>query len=104
MFDIIAGHDSVYQGTYVDETELSELPEHMQVLTPTAEDEATYAETDMSDAELLALAAEDAADAHTNGELGGPALDEVSLRRAARRAHRADQRQALRTTAIGGVA
>ncbi len=56
-----------------------------------------YVETELSDAELLGLAAEDAVEAHAGRELGGPDLDEVALHRVRRRALRAETAGALRT-------
>ena len=57
----------------------------------------------LSDLDLLASALEDALDAHGRGVLIGPALDEIALTRAARRARRRDAARALRTVA-GGAA
>lgn len=57
-------------------------------------------ESELSDLELLSQALEEAMDAHTNGELGGPGLDEVDLKRAARRARRADANRLLNTQVL----
>lgn len=58
---------------------------------------------DLSDLALLSSALQDAMDAHAQGVLIGPGVDEVALRRAARRARRRDAVRMLRTIA-GGVA
>ncbi|MCA1194179.1 hypothetical protein [Saccharopolyspora sp. 6V] len=64
------------------------------------------AESELSDLELLAHAAQAAEDAQCRGVLGGPGMDEVQLRRAERRARRQDARrvQAVRVSASGVVA
>lgn len=61
-------------------------------------------DTNLSDLELLASAAQDAMDAHQQGVIVGPAVDEVALRRAARRAIARDTAQLLRTAVAGGAA
>ena len=58
---------------------------------------------DLSDQDLLASALCEAMDARRDGELGGPGVDEVALRRAEQRARRADARRA-RAAALGGAA
>jgi hypothetical protein len=58
---------------------------------------------DLSELQLLAAALQDAMDAHRRGVIVGPAVDEVTLARAARRARRRDTARALRTT-VGGAA
>ena len=57
----------------------------------------------MTDLELLSAALQDAMDAHRRGLIIGPAMDEVALTRAARRARRQDTARTLRTIA-GGAA
>jgi hypothetical protein len=59
---------------------------------------------DLSDLELLASATREALDAHAAGVLVGPALDEVALERAARRARRQDVARLLRTVVAGDAA
>lgn len=54
-------------------------------------------ESELSNKQLLAQALQEAMDAYANGELGGPGLDEVQLKRAARRARRADANHLLNT-------
>ncbi|MCA1228644.1 hypothetical protein [Saccharopolyspora sp. 6M] len=63
-------------------------------------------ESELSDLELLAQAAQEAEDAQRRGVLGGPGMDEVQLRRAERRARRQDARrvQSTRVSAAGVVA
>jgi hypothetical protein len=58
---------------------------------------------DLSDLELLASALQEAMDAHRQGVIVGPLVDEVTLARAARRARRQDTARALRTV-VGGAA
>jgi hypothetical protein len=58
---------------------------------------------DLSELQLLAAALQDAMDAHRQGVIVGPAVDEVALARAARRARRRDTSRTLRTT-VGGAA
>jgi hypothetical protein len=58
----------------------------------------------LSDLELLASAVQDAMDAHAAGVLLGPALDEVALGRAARRARLSDAARLLRTSVVAGDA
>lgn len=55
------------------------------------------------DLELLASAHQEAVEAHRAGLIVGPAVDEVALRRAARRAWRADAARRL-TSDRDGVA
>lgn len=80
---------------------------HVRVIADAEVDAAfeSYGEADLADAELLALAAEDAADALQRGELGcgNSTLDEVELRRAMRRAHRQAVASAQRM-ALGVIA
>lgn len=57
-----------------------------------------------SDLALLSAALEDALDARSAGVLVGLDADEVALRRAERRARRADAVRALRSQMRGGVA
>jgi hypothetical protein len=61
------------------------------------------AESDLSDLELLSSALQDAMDAHRAGLIVGPGVDEVALRRAERRARRADAARMLRAVP-GGAA
>lgn len=65
-------------------------------------------ETQMSDQQadrdLLAAALQEAMDAHRQGVILGPIVDEVALARAARRARRADARRVLRTIVAGDAA
>lgn len=58
----------------------------------------------MTDRELLASALEDAMDAVRQRLIIGPAVDEVALRRAERRAWRRDTSRTLRTAPGGEVA
>lgn len=57
-----------------------------------------------SNQDLLAEALQDAMDAHDAGLIVGPGVDEVALRRARRRALRAETAHVLRTRASGGAA
>lgn len=57
----------------------------------------------MSDLELLSAALDEAMDAHSRGLVIGPAVDEMALTRAARRARHRDTARALRTK-VGGAA
>jgi hypothetical protein len=59
---------------------------------------------DLSDLELLADSLQRAMDAHGQGLIVGPGLDEIALRRAERRARRKDAALALRTVVVGGAA
>lgn len=52
---------------------------------------AELSESELSDLELLAQAAREATEAREAGVIAGPELDEVALRRAERRARRADR-------------
>lgn len=61
-------------------------------------------EMKLSDLELLAVALQDAMDAHRAGVIVGPAVDEVALARAARRARRRDAARMLRTVVSDGAA
>ncbi|MGH3876503.1 MAG: hypothetical protein ACRDSK_05630 [Actinophytocola sp.] len=65
--------------------------------------QALYGADGLSDLDLLASALQDAMDAHRQGVVVGPAVDEVALARAARRARRRDAARALRTV-VGGAA
>jgi hypothetical protein len=58
---------------------------------------------ELCDLDLLATALQDAMDAHRQGVILGPAVDELALARAERRARRRDAARVLRTTA-GGAA
>lgn len=93
MFDVIAGHKgfTVEADSVLDE---AELPEHVQVTTEPSDFE-TYGDGELSDAELLSVAASDALDAVEAGELLGKAefaeVDELSLRRVLRTARRQDE-------------
>lgn len=88
-------------GSYAQVVE-AELPEHMQVLGGAALDEAleSYAETELTDAELLEIALDDALRARRDGQLGGAALDEVTLWRARRRARRQQLMQVRRELGV----
>lgn len=57
-----------------------------------------------SDLELLSAALQDAITARDQGAVIGPEPDELSLRRAERRARRADGRREQNTVVLGGVA
>ena len=57
-------------------------------------------ESELSDLELLAQALQEAMDARAAGVLGGPGLDEVQLKRAERRARRADAARLLKTRVV----
>lgn len=61
---------------------------HVCVVEAFAVDTEVYAEAELSDAELLGLAAQDAVEAQESRLLAGPALDEVAYRRAVRAALR----------------
>lgn len=105
MLDIIPGERTEYDPSYLPFDAVFEtgtLPEHVTVASHFAVDTATYAEPELSDAELLGLAAEDAVEAHRAGLVAGPALDEVALQRARRRARRSVVAAALRTVPVGG--
>jgi hypothetical protein len=54
-------------------------------------------EAELSDLELLSQALQEALDAYASGVIGGPGLDEMGLRRAERRARRADMARLLKT-------
>lgn len=58
----------------------------------------------MGDLELLSAALQEALQAQENGEVIGPDVDEVTLRRAERRARRSDGRRKQNTVVLGGVA
>ena len=60
--------------------------------------------TAMGDLELLSAALQEALQAQENGDVIGPVVDEVTLRRAERRARRADSRREQNTLVLGGVA
>ncbi|MER7011511.1 hypothetical protein ABT324_08800 [Saccharopolyspora sp. NPDC000359] len=53
--------------------------------------------SELSDLELLSQALQEALDAHSEGLIAGPGLDELQLERAARRARRADTKRLLST-------
>ena len=86
MFQVIAGHGAFgfESDVVLDE---AELPEHVQITEPDFE---TYADGELTDAELLAVAASDAVDAVEAGELAGELefaeVDELALRRVLRTA------------------
>ncbi|MEV0057265.1 hypothetical protein AB0H34_43085 [Saccharopolyspora shandongensis] len=54
-------------------------------------------ESELSDLELLSQAAQEAMDAHASGVIGGPGMDEMQLKRSARRARKADTSRLLKT-------
>lgn len=58
----------------------------------------------LSDLALLSAALIEALAAQESGEVIGPDIDELTLRRAERRARRADGRQEQNTVVLGGVA
>jgi hypothetical protein len=58
----------------------------------------------LSDLELLGSALQEAMDAHRAGVIVGPALDEVALARAERRARRRDAARLLRSAVSGDAA
>ncbi|SDH16464.1 hypothetical protein SAMN05216553_1179 [Lentzea fradiae] len=58
----------------------------------------------LSDLALLSTALVEALAAQKRGEVIGPEIDELTLRRAERRARRADGRRALHVQVLGGVA
>jgi hypothetical protein len=60
-------------------------------------DPPRFGDHELSDLELLSGALQDALDARSAGRLVGPDADEVALRRAERRAHRADVARLLRS-------
>lgn len=103
MLDIIAGERADIDSSSVEEVfEGASVPGHVSVVRDWELDAERYAEGELSDVELLALAAEEALEAHRGRRLGGPVLDEVALRRAERRARQAEVARALRTA--GGAA
>jgi hypothetical protein len=59
---------------------------------------------ELSDVALLLSALEDAVDAHRQGLVVGPVVDEVALRRAERAARRSDVRRWLASGGPGDVA
>ncbi|GAB2763975.1 hypothetical protein GCM10027174_45770 [Salinifilum aidingensis] len=61
-------------------------------------------ESELSDLELLSQAAREATEAREAGVITGPELDEVALRRAERRAGRADRARQDITVAGNGEA
>ena len=96
MFQVIAGHGAFgFESDVV--LEESVLPEHVQV-TDAPDDFESYGDSELSDAELLAVAASDAVDAVEAGELAGELefaeVDELALRRVLRTA---------RQRRVGGV-
>lgn len=58
----------------------------------------------LTDLELLSASLQDALTAQVNGEVIGPAVDELTLFRAERRARRGDSRRALSAQVLGGAA
>jgi hypothetical protein len=62
------------------------------------------ADADASDLTLLAGALQDAVDAKAAGRIIGPTVDEVALRRAQRRAFRADLARQMRVATVDGAA
>lgn len=80
-------------------------PEHVRVVSGAEVDEMFLdcGEDSLSDAELLGVAAEDAADAVNRGVLGcgNSTLDELEVRRAQRRAERRRVASVLRGAAEG---
>jgi len=64
--------------------------------TMSARPDTHPAESDLSDLELLSSALQEAMDAHRAGLVLGPGVDEVALRRAERRARRADTDRVVR--------
>ncbi|NKE59700.1 hypothetical protein FXN61_23970 [Lentzea sp. PSKA42] len=58
----------------------------------------------LNDLELLSTALQDALAAQASGEVIGPEVDELTLRRAERRARRADARRSLDVQVLGGAA
>lgn len=96
MLEIIAGQRQKCRYEADSVLEESVLPEHMSVVAVRDLDTERYAEAELSDTELLALAAEDAMDAVNRGEVAGAgALDELALRRV-RRARRQAVAEVLR--------
>lgn len=90
MFEIIAGQREEYRFEVESVLAESDLPGHVSVVAVREVDTATYAEDELSDTELLAVAAEDAMDAVNRGEVAGAgALDELALRRVRRARRRA---------------
>jgi len=59
--------------------------------------------SELGDLELLSAALQDAMDAHRQGVIVGPTVDEVALARAERRARRRDTARLLRTVADGAA-
>lgn len=105
MFEIIAGQSAEgYRFEVESVLDERELPAHVDVVAAAEVDVETYAEGELTDAELLALAAEDAMEAQRGGRLAGPELDEVALRRSERRARAADVARVLRTHVEGAIA
>lgn len=104
MMDIVAGERTGRQSgpVLVEVFDVGSVPGHVRVVRDWGRDEEVYAEPGLSGVELLGLAAEDAAEAHMAGLLGGPGLDQVALHRARRRARRQDVAAALRTAPVGG--
>ncbi len=105
MFEVIAGEagETTELGLWVEAFDERPVSGHVSVLAASEVDVEGYVEGELSDAELLGLAAEDAVEAHANREMAGPALDEVALRRAHRRAHRRALRAEL-LSAEGAIA
>lgn len=96
MLDIIAGED---EGSY-DLAVGGGLPGHVSVVAARDLDVEVYGEAELTDSELLGLAAEDAVEAQQAGRLAGPALDETALRRTRRRAERQVLGGVLRTEGV----
>lgn len=79
MIEVIAGHEARAEAS-------SGWPAHV-VVTGNPDFEP-YGESDLSDAELLGIAAQDAVEAQESRLLAGPPMDEVAYRRAMRQALR----------------
>lgn len=105
MLDIIAGEKAEGYGLPVEEVyDVASVPEHVSVVRDWELDTETYGEDELSELELLSVALQDAMDAQHAGQVAGPVLDEVALRRAERRARRADAARVLRTRVEGAIA
>lgn len=96
MDTIFAGEPNFYEGSV-----------HVRVISGAEVDAEfmPYGEAELSDAELLALAAEDATEALEHGKVGcaNTTLDELELRRAMRRSERRSIRSSQRM-ALGVIA
>lgn len=99
VFEVIAGEagETTELGLWAEVFDEGPASGHVRVLEAFEVDVEGYGEAELSDAELLGLAAEDAVEARAGRELAGPGLDEVALRRARRRALRAETAELLRT-------